>query len=143
MENQSTNTTKISSNSVNPNKRSNGPSRGKTKSFTQGTSQGPKQSRDQKRKNWAKKNVPKAKPVAPPKPNVKEYLCECHSEPARKLRAGQQEMHKDAETGKIKSVPRGLGKWKCSVTGRSTKVTPRKLGSGLVVNNEDTQPSQQ
>jgi hypothetical protein len=32
-------------------------------------------------------------------------------------------MHKDADTGKSKSVPKGLGKWRCGQCGKSCKVT--------------------
>jgi succinate dehydrogenase/fumarate reductase-like Fe-S protein len=40
--------------------------------------------------------------------------------------AGQKEMTKDAETGKMKDKPKGLGKWRCTACGKVAKVTPRK-----------------
>jgi hypothetical protein len=86
----------------------------------------PKRSRDEKRRSWAKKNVPKAKPSVRKAPE-REYLCECHGEPARKPAAGQKTMTKDAETGKTRNEPKGLGKWKCAQTGKTTKVTVGKF----------------
>ena len=47
----------------------------------------------------------------------------CCKVQARKPAAGQKEMHKDAETGKSKNVPKGLGKWRCGQCGKSCKVT--------------------
>lgn len=82
-------------------------------------------SRNAKRARWAKKSKPVAKPSIKRGPE-KEYLCECHSEPARKPKAGMKESVKDAETGKVKDKPKGLGKWRCATTGKIAKVTPRK-----------------
>ena len=82
-------------------------------------------SRNAKRARWAKKSKPVAKLSIKRGPE-KEYLCECHSEPARKPKAGMKESVKDAETGKVKDKPKGLGKWRCATTGKIAKVTPRK-----------------
>jgi hypothetical protein len=36
-------------------------------------------------------------------------------------------MVKDADSGKFRSTPKGLGKWKCSVCSKPCKVTVGKL----------------
>jgi hypothetical protein len=90
-----------------------------------GSAQKPGESRNAKRARWAKRSRPVAKPVVHRGPE-KEYLCECHNEPARKTRAGTKETVKDHDSGKMKETPKGLGKWKCATTGKTTKVTPRK-----------------
>lgn len=88
--------------------------------------------RKEKRRRWAKKSKPVAKAVAP-KPNVKEYVCVCHGEAARKPKAGQKEVAKDPESGKLKDTTKGLGHWRCSVTNKGTKVTPRAPQPKVVV----------
>jgi len=97
----------------------------KTKPNTGAPSQ-PKQSREAKRKRWIQKSVPKQKPIAPPKPNAKEYISVCCSIPAHKPRAGQQETSRDPESGKSKSVPKGLGHWRCGGCGKACKVSAQK-----------------
>jgi hypothetical protein len=96
----------------------------KSSSSAQKPSEG---TREEKRKRWAKKAVPKQKPVAVRKGPEKEYLCECHSEPARKPKAGTKVASTDPETGRPakKEKATGLGKWRCSTTGKITKVKPR------------------
>jgi len=89
------------------------------------TSPKPQQSREQKRKNWAKRSKPVAKPsvrVAP----AKVYTSACCQAPATKPKAGQKEVAKDAETGKMKSGSKGLGKWRCSACSKVCKVTVHK-----------------
>ena len=81
--------------------------------------------REEKRARWAKKAVPKQKPSVRKEP-LHEYITACCSVPARKPVAGQKEMTKDAETGKMKDKPKGLGKWRCTACGKVAKVTPRK-----------------
>jgi hypothetical protein len=88
------------------------------------SAQQPSQTRNEKRARWAKKNRPVAKPVVSRGP-AKEYLCECHKEPARKPRAGTKVATQDPETKKVKDTAQGLGKWHCATTGKITKVTPR------------------
>ena len=84
------------------------------------------ETRNAKRARWAKKSVPKQKPVAVRKGPEFEYITACCSVPAKKPRAGQKESVKDAETGKMKDKPKGLGKWRCTQCGKSAKVTPQK-----------------
>ena len=89
------------------------------------TSPKPQQSREQKRKNWAKRSKPVAKPsvrVAP----AKVYTSACCQAPATKPKAGQKEVAKDAETGKMKSGSKGLGHWRCGACGKACKVTVGK-----------------
>ena len=89
------------------------------------SAQKPQQSREQKRKNWAKRSKPVAKPsvrVAP----AKVYTSACCQAPATKPKAGQKEVAKDAETGKMKSGSKGLGKWRCSACSKVCKVTVHK-----------------
>jgi hypothetical protein len=88
--------------------------------------------RKEKRRRWAKKSKPVAKAIAP-KLNVKEYVCVCHGEAARKPKAGQKEVAKDPESGKLKDTTKGLGHWRCSVTNKGTKVTPRAPQPKVVV----------
>lgn len=85
-----------------------------------------KENRNAKRARWAKKSKPVVKPVAPRKGPEKEYISACCSVPARKPRAGQKESSKDPESGKLKTIPKGLGHWRCGGCGKATKVTPRK-----------------
>src|ERR1700729_1509076 len=59
------------------------------------------QSRNEKRARWAKKKRPVAKPIVNIGP-VKEYLCDCHGEPARKPRAGTKVAVQDPESKKMK-----------------------------------------
>lgn len=89
------------------------------------SAQKPQQSREQKRKNWAKRSKPVAKPsvrVAP----AKVYTSACCQAPATKPKAGQKEVAKDAETGKMKSGSKGLGHWRCGACGKACKVTVGK-----------------
>jgi len=89
------------------------------------TSPKPQQNREQKRKNWAKRSKPVAKPsvrVAP----AKVYTSACCQAPATKPKAGQKEVAKDAETGKMKSGSKGLGKWRCSQCGKTCIVSCKK-----------------
>jgi len=89
------------------------------------SAQKPQQNREQKRKNWAKRSKPVAKPsvrVAP----AKVYTSACCQAPATKPKAGQKEVAKDAETGKMKSGSKGLGKWRCSACSKVCKVTVHK-----------------
>jgi len=83
-------------------------------------------SRNEKRARWAKRSKPVAKPAAPRRENVYEYISACCSLPARKPRAGMKESVKNAETGKFKDEPKGLGKWRCTGCGKAARVTPRK-----------------
>lgn len=94
-----------------------------------------KESRNQKRKRWVKQNKPKQAP----KPSVrstptKEYVSQCCSVQARKPRAGTKVMAQDADSGKTKSEPKGLGKWKCSACGKKCSVSVRKPETTLVTN---------
>jgi hypothetical protein len=82
------------------------------------------QTRNEKRARWAKKNRPVAKPAVKLGP-VKEYLCECHGEPARKPKAGTKVAMQDPESKKMKDKSLGLGKWRCATTGKVTKVSPQ------------------
>jgi hypothetical protein len=92
-----------------------------------GSAQKPNEpSRDEKRKRWAKKARPQQKSVVVRKGPEFEYISACCSTPARKPRAGQKESVKDAETGKMKDKPKGLGKWRCTACGKIAKVTPQK-----------------
>jgi hypothetical protein len=50
----------------------------------------------------------------------------CCSLLASKPTAGQKEMAKDAETGKMKDQVKGLGHWRCSGCRKACKVTPQK-----------------
>lgn len=104
-------------------KRPNAPFRKSTERPTGATSN--LQSRNAKRARWAKKSRPVAKPRIQRGPE-KEYICACHGEPARKPRAGQKDVIKDPESGKMKDKSKGLGHWRCNVTNKSTKVSPRK-----------------
>ena len=89
------------------------------------TSPKPQQNREQKRKNWAKRSKPVAKPVALALP-AREYISACCNAPAHKPKAGQKEVAKDAETGKMKSGSKGLGHWRCGACGKACKVTVGK-----------------
>ncbi len=91
-----------------------------------------KTSRDEKRKRWAKRAKPQQKSVVPRKGPEKEYISACCSVPARKPAAGQKETVRDAETGKSKDKPKGLGHWRCGQCGKSCKVTPRKSEAKVV-----------
>lgn len=82
-------------------------------------------SRNAKRARWAKKNKPTPRPAVNRGP-VKEYVCDCHGEPARKPKSGTKVTAKDPETGKMKDKFLGLGKWRCATTGKVAKVSPRK-----------------
>ena len=135
---QEQNSTKSYSNSEKkPNKEQSVPSQRKTEQHTKDISgtpnPGKKQSRNEKRKRWAKKNGAKAKPQsvrsAPP---IFEYVSTCCSLLARKPRAGQKEMVKDAETGRTEIQTKGLGHWRCSGCGKSTTVSRRKPQSSEV-----------
>ena len=111
------------------NHRPNKPSRGGKNAYMskqQGNSaQKPQQSREQKRKNWAKRSKPVAKPVALALP-AREYVSVCCNAPAHKPKAGQKEVAKDPESGKMKSGSKGLGKWRCSACSKVCKVTVHK-----------------
>ena len=89
------------------------------------SAQKPQQSREQKRKNWAKRSKPVAKPSVRVGP-VKVYTSACCQAPATKPKAGQKEVAKDAETGKMKSGSKGLGKWRCSACSKVCRVTVHK-----------------
>ena len=89
------------------------------------SAQKPQQNREQKRKNWAKRSKPVAKPVALALP-AREYISACCNAPAHKPKAGQKEVAKDAETGKMKSGSKGLGHWRCGACGKACKVTVGK-----------------
>jgi hypothetical protein len=69
-----------------------------------------------------------------------EYISACCSTPARKPRAGQKESVKDAETGKMKDKPKGLGKWRCTACGKIAKVTPRKPSATQEPSNSQSVP---
>jgi hypothetical protein len=97
-----------------------------TKKFNTKPISGKGESRNEKRRRWAKKNKPQQKSLAPRKGPEKEYLCACHSEPARKPVTGMKEVSKDFDSGKMKENSKGLGKWRCTTSGKITKVTPRK-----------------
>ena len=99
-------------------------SQGRPNGNTRPTS-GNGQSRNAKRARWAKKSKPVAKPVVR-RENTYEYISACCTLPARKPRAGEKEMQKNAETGKFKEQPKGLGHWRCSGCGKAAKVSPRK-----------------
>lgn len=122
--NQSTNTTKNSSSNPKQNRRANAPSSAKTKPHTGAISKS-SQSRAEKRRRWAKQSKPVAKLNLAPKAPAKEYVCVCHGEVARKPKAGQKEVAKDPDSGKMKDTAKGLGHWRCSVTNKGAKVTPR------------------
>lgn len=55
-----------------------------------------------------------------------EYISKCCSLPARKPRTGAVSVGTDPEKGKPKKETKGLGHWRCSGCGKSTKVTPQK-----------------
>jgi hypothetical protein len=102
----------------------------KTKKPTHGTSattasNGPKTSRDEKRRRWAKKHRVAPKLVVKRDP-AKEYISACCSLPARKPTAGEKYTAKDPETGKMATMNRGLGKWRCSGCSKVCKVSARK-----------------
>lgn len=80
------------------------------------------QTRNQKRARWAKKAKPVAK-VAPRRGPVYEYVSKCCSVPCRKVPTGTKTPMLDAETGKMKDVVSGLGKWRCSTCKKYCKVT--------------------
>jgi len=96
-------------------------------------------SRDEKRKRWAKNNKPKAKPVTP-KPNAKEYISACCNVPARKPAAGQKTAVRNPETGKTKSEPKGLGKWRCGQCGKTCKVSAQKSAPREAKNSAEIAP---
>ena|ERR1700675_1236790 len=104
--------------------RPNSNSHGRTRPSTQDTSQKPKRSRDQKRKLWAKKSRPAAKPLAAPE---KSYTSKCCVLPARKPKAGLAEVGKNPESGKMVSITKGLGKWRCSGCGKRCIVVVGKF----------------
>jgi hypothetical protein len=56
---------------------------------------------------------------------AREYISACCNAPAHKPKAGQKEVAKDAETGKMKSGSKGLGHWRCGC-GKACKVTVGK-----------------
>jgi hypothetical protein len=90
------------------------------------------QSRNEKRARWAKRSKPVARPVAVKRGPVKSYTSVCCSLPASKPTAGQKEMAKDAETGKMKGQVKGLGHWRCSGCRKACKVTPQKPAPDVV-----------
>jgi hypothetical protein len=98
----------------------------KAKQVTKPSSQQkPKQSRDEKRRKWAKKSRPAVKPSLLAIPS-RIYTSACCQAPATKPKAGQTEMAKDAESGKVKKGSKGLGHWRCSACHKATKVTVSK-----------------
>jgi hypothetical protein len=104
------------------------PSHQKNPVTTQRTSSGnlgKKESRNAKRRRWAKNNRPKVAPKVISAPTL-EYVSACCSVPARKPKAGQKEVAKDPETGKIVNQPKGLGHWTCTGCNKKCKVTPGK-----------------
>lgn len=139
MQNDQSSTTSTNNSLHKPhmNKKQNAASFAKTNKHTGGTSDS--QSRNAKRARWAKKNKPVAKPAVKRGP-VKEYLCVCHNEPARKPAAGQKEVAKDPETGKMKDRAKGLGHWRCSVTGKTAKVSAGKPKTAEVPNATSAPP---
>ena len=90
-------------------------------------------SRNEKRARWAKQNKPKAKPVVQNIP-TREYISVCCKVQARKPAAGQKEMTRDPDSGKSKSVPKGLGHWRCGGCGKSCKVTVQAPSVRVVTN---------
>jgi hypothetical protein len=116
------------SRTTNPNQKRNKHFRGGKPNATAGKSgsaQKPnQQSRNEKRARWAKKNRPVAKPIVKRGP-VKEYLCDCHGELARKPKAGTKVTVQDPESKKMKDKFLGLGKWRCATTGKRCKATPQ------------------
>lgn len=112
----------------NRNQRPNRNSQGGRGKFTNNNTAAQKpsdSSRNAKRARWAKKSRPVAKPRVEVGP-VFEYISGCCSALARKPRAGQKEVVKDPDSGKMKDKPKGLGKWRCTACGKVAKVTPRK-----------------
>jgi len=110
-----------------PSSHSTGNKKPYTKSTSGNNAQKPNgSSRNEKRARWAKRSKPVARPAAPRRENVYEYITACCSLPARKPRAGMKESVKNAETGKFKDEPKGLGKWRCTGCGKVARVTPRK-----------------
>jgi hypothetical protein len=130
--------TQTNSKSSSQNQKPSAPSQRKTKVPTEGIShtQGQKkESRNAKRKRWAKANRPKQAPKTSVRSvPVKEYVSSCCSVAARKPRAGQKEMSKDPETGKMANQAKGLGKWRCSQCSKRCSVTVRKPETTLVTN---------
>ena len=64
---------------------------------------------------------------------VREYITACCSAPGKKPRAFQKEIGKDPETGKMKDLVKGLGKWRCSACGKIAKVSPRAPQAAIPV----------
>ena len=135
---QAANSSTSPSQSPNSNQSSNSNSQSMTRPLIAGTSASrdqkprqetrnakPSRSHEDKRKAWAKKARPVAKPSVRVAPS-KAYTSVCCSAPATKPKAGQQEVSKDTETGKMRSAPKGLGHWRCSACGKATKVTVSK-----------------
>lgn len=126
---QAQNSTNTQSNSQKTNsknhfKQKNVPSGVKQQKATQPTSPN-KQTRNEKRKRWAKKHKPTPKPVVKLGP-VNEYVTKCCGALGRKPNAGEKAMDKNPESGKLEKSSKGLGKWRCTVCGKSAKVSPRK-----------------
>ena len=94
---------------------------------------GTQQSRQEKRRRWAKNHVPKPRPVVQQRGPVREYITACCSAPGKKPRAFQKEIGKDPETGKMKDLVKGLGKWRCSACGKIAKVSPRAPQAAIPV----------
>ena len=91
----------------------------------------PKPSANKSRKNRSRYNAKKHNrgPVAPRKSSgpAKQYISACCSLLALKPECGRKEMKQDSESKKLKSVPKGLGHWRCSGCGKSCKVKPGML----------------
>jgi len=100
--------------------------------FNTGHTSGKGESRNEKRARWAKKSRPVAKPIVKRGP-AKEYISLCCNLPAQKPVAGEKVSMKDAESGKMKTLPKGLGKWRCSGCHKISKVSVHKSEPKIVV----------
>ena len=118
------------------NQKRNKPLHGGKNTFTnkqQGSSAKPNgPTRNEKRARWAKKSRPVAKPIVKRGP-AKEYISLCCNLPAQKPVAGEKVSMKDAESGKMKTLPKGLGKLRCSGCHKISKVSVHKSEPKIVV----------
>ena len=62
-----------------------------------------------------------------------EYISLCCNLPAQKPVAGEKVSMKDAESGKMKTLPKGLGKLRCSGCHKISKVSVHKSEPKIVV----------
>jgi len=97
----------------------------KPKQNTKHTSGQKKETRNEKRRRWAKQNKPAPRPIVQQKPSRK-YTSVCCGAPAIKPKAGEKQVAKDPESGKMKSEPKGLGHWRCNLCKKPCKVTVGK-----------------